>query len=69
MTSFFYICKHLAGTQESAGKESADPSCTRKFKTGPYCTADSEEKAKEAKQHCPGADFIKIISFHKKKPQ
>ena len=67
MTDFFYICKHLVGTQERMGKESADPTCTQKFKTGSYCTADSEPKAKEAKQHCPGADFLKIISFKKKK--
>jgi len=67
MTSFFYICKHLVGTQEKLGKESADPGCTKKFKTGTYCTADSEERSKEAKHHCKGADFLKIISFHKKK--
>jgi hypothetical protein len=67
MTDFFYICKHLVGTQESKGKESADPTCTKKFKTGSYCTADSEDKAKEAKHHCHGADFLKIISFRKKK--
>jgi hypothetical protein len=67
MTNFFYICKHLVGTQESTGKESADPGCTQKFKTGSYCTADSEEKAKEAQQHCRGADFIKVISFKKKR--
>jgi hypothetical protein len=67
MTNFFYICKHLVGTQESTGKESADPGCTQKFKTGSYCTAHSEEKAKEAQQHCRGADFIKVISFKKKR--
>jgi hypothetical protein len=67
MTSFFYICKHLAGTQESRGKESADPSCTKKFKTGTYCTAETEEMAQDAKRHCKGADFLKIISFHKKR--
>lgn len=67
MTNFFYICKHLVGTQESTGKESADPGCTQKFKTGSYCTADSEQKANEAKQHCRGADFIKVISFKKKR--
>lgn len=67
MTSYFYICRHLIGTQEKAGKESADPSCTQKFKTGSYCTAESGEKAQEAKKHCRGADFLKIISFHKKK--
>jgi hypothetical protein len=67
MTAFFYICKHLVGSQESTGRESADPSCTKKFRTGSYCTADSEPKATEAKQHCRGADFLKIISFKKKK--
>ncbi len=67
MTTFFYICRHLVGTQESSGKESADPGCTQKLKTGSWCTADTEEKAKEAKQHCRGADYLKIISFHKKK--
>lgn len=67
MTDFFYICKNLVGTQESSGKESADPSCTKKFKTGSYCTADSDIKAKEAKLRCPDANFLKIISFKKKK--
>ena len=67
MTEFFYICKHLVGTQERIGKESADPGCTQKFKTGSYCTADSEAHAQEAKQHCRGADFLKVISFKKKK--
>jgi hypothetical protein len=67
MTDFFFICKHLVGTQESKGKESADPGCTKKFKTGSYCTADTEAHAKEAKQHCHGSDFLKIISFKKKK--
>jgi len=67
MTDFFYICKHLVGTQDSKGKESADPGCTKKFNAGSHCTADSEEKARESKQHCPGADFLKIISFKKKK--
>lgn len=67
MTDFFYICKHLVGTQESTGKESADPGCAQKLKPGSYCTADSGEKATEARQHCRGADFIKVISFKKKR--
>lgn len=67
MTDFFYICRHLVGTQENKGRESAEPGCTRKLMTGTYCTADSESKAAEAKQHCPGADFLKILSFRKNK--
>lgn len=37
MTDFFYICKHLVGTQDSKGKESADPGCTKKFNAGSHC--------------------------------
>jgi hypothetical protein len=67
MVDFSYICKNLSGSQPTKGQESCLPSCTKKQEPGDYCTVDSEEKAQAAKKTCPSADFLKILSFKKKK--
>nr|WP_320160687.1 hypothetical protein [uncultured Methanoregula sp.] len=67
MVDFSYICKNLAGSQPTKGQESGLPSCTKHQEPGDYCTVDSEEKAQAAKKKCPSADFLKILSFKKKK--
>nr|WP_321507893.1 hypothetical protein [uncultured Methanoregula sp.] len=67
MVDFAYICKNLAGSQPTKGQESCLPRCTRNQVPGEYCSVDSEEKAHAAKKKCPAADFLKILSFKKKK--
>ena len=67
MVDFSYICKNLAGSQPTKGQESGLPQCTKHQLPGDYCTADSAEDATAAKKKCPSADFLKIMSFKKKK--
>lgn len=66
MVEFSYICKNLAGTEPAKGHDSGAPACTKNKKTGPHCVPDNAEKAAAAKNECPAADFLKILSMRKK---
>lgn len=67
MADFSYICRHLSGSAPTKGNESGAAQCARRQETGTFCTADSAEKAAEGRQLCPSADYLKILSIHKKK--
>jgi hypothetical protein len=67
MAEFSYICKNLAGSDPGKGNEAGIPACSRKLKTGTYCTVDSAERAAAAKTECPAVDFLKILTVRKKK--
>jgi len=67
MVDFSYICKNLSGSQPTKGQESGLPSCTKHQEPGDYCTVDSAEDAQAGKKKCPAADYLKILSFKKKK--
>lgn len=67
MADFSYICKNLQGTAPGKGQESGVGSCRKNAKTGEYCIADSADAATAGKQRCPSADYLKILSIHKRK--
>jgi hypothetical protein len=67
MADFSYICKNLAGSDPGKGNEAGIPTCSKKLKTGTYCSADSAGRAAEAKTECPAVDFLKILTVRKKK--
>jgi hypothetical protein len=67
MADFSYICKHLAGSDSGTGNDVGTPKCSKKLKTGTYCSVDSAEKAAAAKTQCPAVDFLKILTVRNKK--
>jgi hypothetical protein len=67
MADFSYICKNLAGSAPGKGDEAGTPTCSKKLKTGTYCSVDSAERAAAAKTECPSVDFLKILTVRKKK--
>jgi hypothetical protein len=67
MADFSYICKNLTGSNPGTGNEAGTPTCSKKLKTGTYCSADSSERALSAKTDCPSVDFLKILTVRKKK--
>jgi hypothetical protein len=67
MADFSYICKNLAGSDSGTGNDAGTPKCSKKLKTGTYCSVDSAGKAEAARIECPAVDFLKILTVRKKK--